>query len=435
MKSRRLSAIMFTDIVDYSKLMGRDESAAMTLLENKKEIISPIIAEFNGKIKKSGGDGYLIEFSSAVDAVRCAKKVQNTISEFNITQNDAEKIVIRIGIHLGDILIKDNDIYGNDVNIASRIEPLAEPGGICISQTVYDQIKNNVEIQTANLGEKELKNISDKVGIFKVLIEAQTTVNKSKNEENGNDDSEASIDNEETSEQEDAKQSFDIPEKVVINEGDEKVDINIDKEGKEVTINVENKDEKISGSKKKEQVKIGLDGIHIKDGDDEVTIGLDGIKVKEKGGDGVEIGLGGIKVTDGKRKNINKKEISNFSKAIIKLISGVAFLVLITGIFTELYDFWPGVIGAFAVAIIANTLKTLLQSNFVKSIITLLSGVAFLVLITGIFTELYTFWYGVIGFFALGIIGSALKSLFGIKHVNVKGNLKFGKTNNSSDKK
>ena len=90
-KSRRLSAIMFTDIVDYSKLMGRDESAAMTLLENKEEIISPIIAEFNGKIKKSGGDGYLIEFSSAVDAVRSAKKVQNTISEFNITQNDDNK--------------------------------------------------------------------------------------------------------------------------------------------------------------------------------------------------------------------------------------------------------------------------------------------------------------------------------------------------------
>ena len=359
MKSRRLSAIMFTDIVDYSRLMGRDESAAMTLLENKEGIISPIITEFNGKIKKSGGDGYLIEFGSAVDAVRCAKKVQNSISEFNITQNVDENIVIRIGIHLGDILIRDNDIFGNDVNIASRIESLAEPGGICISQTVYDQIKNKVEIQTVNLGETELKNIADKVGIYKVLIEAQTTASESKNEENENDNPEASIDNEETSEQEDAKQSFDIPEKVVINEGDEKVDINIDKEGKEITINVENKDKKTSGSTKKEQVKIGLGGIHIKDGDDEVTIGPGGIKVKEKDGDNVEIGLGGIKVTDGKRKNINKKEISNFSKAIIKLISGVAFLVLITGIFTELYDFWYGVIGTIGVVIISASFKSL----------------------------------------------------------------------------
>ena len=213
------------------------------------------------------------------------------------------------------------------------------------------------------------KNIADKVGIYKVLIEAQTTASESKNEENENDDPEASIDNEETSKEEDAEQSFDIPEKVVINDGDEKVDINIDKEGKEITINVENKDKKTSGSTKKEQVKIGLGGIHIKDGEDEVTIGPGGIKVKEKDGDNVEIGLGGIKVTDGKRKNINKKEISNFSKAIIKLISGVAFLVLITGIFTELYDFWYGVIGASAVAILANTLKTLLQSNFVKAII------------------------------------------------------------------
>ena len=307
MKSRRLSAIMFTDIVDYSKLMGRDESAAMTLLENKEGIISPIITEFNGKIKKSGGDGYLIEFGSAVDAVRCAKKVQNTISEFNITKNDDEKIVIRIGIHLGDILIRDNDIFGNDVNIASRIESLAEPGGICISQTVYDQIKNKVEIQTVNLGETELKNIADKVGIYKVLIEAQTTASESKNEENENDDPEASIDNEETSKEEDAEQSFDIPEKVVINDGDEKVDININKEGKEVTINVKKKDKEISGGKKKEQVKIGLGGIHVKDGDDEVTIGPGGIKVKEKDGDNVEIGLGGIKVTNGKKKILIRK--------------------------------------------------------------------------------------------------------------------------------
>ena len=302
MKSRRLSAIMFTDIVDYSRLMGRDESAAMTLLENKEGIISPIITEFNGKIKKSDGDGYLIEFGSAVDAVRCAKKVQKTIFEFNLKQNDNEKIVIRIGIHLGDIIIRDNDIFGNDVNIASRIESLAEPGGICISQTVYDQIKNKVEIQTVNLGEKELKNIADKVGIFKVLIEAQTTASESKNEENKNDNPAASIDNEETSEQEGAKQSFDIPEKVVINDGDEKVDININKEGKEVIINVKKKDKEISGGKKKEQVKIGLGGIHVKDGDDEVTIGPGRIKLKEKDGTDVEIGLGGIKVTDGKGK-------------------------------------------------------------------------------------------------------------------------------------
>ena len=114
-KTRRLSAIMFTDIVAYSKLMGRNESAAITLLENKEEIISPIIAEFNGKTIKSGGDGYLIEFVSAVDAVRCAKKVQKIISEFNSDRIDNDKMIIRIGIHLGDILVSKGDLFGNDL--------------------------------------------------------------------------------------------------------------------------------------------------------------------------------------------------------------------------------------------------------------------------------------------------------------------------------
>jgi len=205
---------------------------------------------------------------------------------------------------------------------------------------------------------------------------------------------------------------------VVINEGDEKVDINIDKEGKEVTINIEKKDEETSGSEKREQVKIGLGGIHVKDGNDEVTIGPGGIKVKEKGGDEVKIGLGGIKVTDGKRKNINNKEISNFSKAIIKLFGGIAFLVFFTGIVTDLYDYRYGVIGSIAVAVSASFLNTILQSNFSKAIIKLLGGIAFLVFITGIITDLYDFWYGVIGCLGVGIFSASLKALFGIKDKN-----------------
>ena len=108
-KSRRLSAIMFTDIVDYSALMNRNESAAITLLDNKEKIVSPIIKEFDGKTLKKSGDGYLIEFSSAVDAVRCGIKVQNTISEFNSNKDESDNIILRIGIHLGDILIRDNN--------------------------------------------------------------------------------------------------------------------------------------------------------------------------------------------------------------------------------------------------------------------------------------------------------------------------------------
>ena len=420
-KSRRLSAIMFTDIVAYSALMNQNESAAITLLDNKEKILSPIVAEFNGKKIKGGGDGYLIEFSSAVDSVRCGIKVQKTISKFNSNKDESEKIIIRIGIHLGDILFIDNDIFGNDVNIASRLESLAEPGGICISQTVYDQIKNKVEIQTIDLGEAELKNIKEKMSIYKVLLEAQEKADDSKYEKSVSGDSEASIDKKTLFEQKDADKSSDmpIPEKVVINEGDEKVDINIDKEGKEVTINIEKKDEKTSGSKKREEIKIGLGGIHVKDGDDEVIIGPGGIKVKEKDGDDVEIGLSGIKINQGKKKSAShKKTISNLGKSIIKLMSGIAFLVLITGLFTELYSFLYGVIGFFAVAISAESLKTLLQSNLEKSIIKLMSGIAFLVFIIGLFTELYGFWYGVIGFFAVAILIASFKALFGIKDKN-----------------
>ena len=288
-KSHRLSAIMFTDIVDYSAIMNRNETAAITLLDNKQKIVSPIIEKYNGKLLKQAGDGYLIEFSSAVDAVQCGIKVQKTISEFNSNKDEYENIILRIGIHLGDILIRDNDIFGDGVNIASRIESLAEPGGICISQTVYDQIKNKVEIQTVDLGEKELKNITDKISIYKVLLEAQDTSKENKEVNNETDDPEASIDKEETSEQKDTDKSFDIPKKVVINEGNEKVDINIDKDGKEVTINIKKKATKTSGNEKKEQVKIGLGGIQVKDGDDEVNIGLGGIKVKEKDGSKVNI--------------------------------------------------------------------------------------------------------------------------------------------------
>ena len=178
-EKRRLSGIMFTDVVGYSVIMDKNESAAMKLLENHKNITKPIIENYNGKILKPQGDGFMIEFSSVVDAVRCGTEIQKGISNYNNDKNEDEKIQLRIGIHMGDLIIKDNDIYGHDVNIASRIEKLSDPGGICISQTVYDQIKNKVEIETLDLGETELKNIKDKVNIYKVLLEAQEKINGS----------------------------------------------------------------------------------------------------------------------------------------------------------------------------------------------------------------------------------------------------------------
>ena len=157
-KNRRLSAIMFTDLVGYSALMNRDESAALNVVKTNKEITTSIVANFNGTIIKGTGDGFYIEFASAVNSVRCGIEIQKEISKHNSkTKNKDEYIILRIGIHLGDIFINDNDIFGEGVNIASRVESLADPGGICITETVYDQIKNKVEIQTFDLGTTELK--------------------------------------------------------------------------------------------------------------------------------------------------------------------------------------------------------------------------------------------------------------------------------------
>ena len=351
-ENRRLSGIMFTDIVGYSAVMGKNESAAMKLLEEHKNISTPIIEKYNGKILKPQGDGYMIDFSSVVDAVRCAIDMQKEFSNHNRNKIKDEKIRLRIGIHMGDLIIKDNDIFGHDVNVASRIEKLSDPGGICISQTVYDQIKNKVEIDTLELGETELKNIEDKVNIYKVLLEAQEKTDAT----DTNQDSKKSED-----ESEDANSN--IKETIK-----KKIKDNI--KGKIPDINIDIKD----GD---DEIKIGSDGIEVieKDGD-HVKIDLSGIKVKEKDGNDIEIGLSGIKIKN-KNEKKNKKEtkkqpkkkISNFGKAITKLIVGSGFIVLITGILTDLYPYQYGIIGFFALAISGGSFKTLLKHGFKRSII------------------------------------------------------------------
>ena len=114
-ENRRLSGIMFTDIVGYSAIMQKSESAAMKLLADHKSIVTPIIKNYNGEILKPQGDGFMIDFSSVVDAVRCAMDIQKEISNYNGDKIEDEKIRLRIGIHMGDLIIKDNDIYGNDI--------------------------------------------------------------------------------------------------------------------------------------------------------------------------------------------------------------------------------------------------------------------------------------------------------------------------------
>ena len=400
-RNRSLAAIMFTDVVGFSAIMHKDESAALELLDNHNKIVQPIVIKYNGTILKPQADGYLMKFSSAVDAVRCGKDIQKEISIYNKEINENENILLRIGIHLGDVVLTENDIFGDGVNIASRLEPLADPGGICISQTVYDQIKNKVEIQTLDLGPADLKNIDSKINIYKVLLEAQKKVE---------DDNEEGAQKEDT---EEPKVSESADESILKEAIKEKIKKSIkDSLGGEIpTINIKEKDEEVT---------IGPGGIKVKEKNgDDVTIDLSGIKVKEKDGSEVNIGLSGINIKDktGKNKKLKKKKISNLSNAIFNLISGVAFLVIIIGLFTKLYNFWPeAVIYSLAITIFGSSLKTLLEHNLKKSIIKLMSGIAFLVIIVGLFTNLYSFWpYGVIGAIAIGILIGSLKSLFGIK--------------------
>ena len=167
-RNRSLAAIMFTDVVGFSTIMHKNESAALELLDNHNKIVQPIVIKYNGTILKPQGDGYLMRFSSAVDAVRCGKDIQKEISIYNKEINENENILLRIGIHLGDVVLTENDIFGDGVNIASRIEPLASPDGICITDAVYQSVKSKLKLDCKRIDEVDLKHIDDKYTIYKL---------------------------------------------------------------------------------------------------------------------------------------------------------------------------------------------------------------------------------------------------------------------------
>ena len=169
---RKLSAIMFTDMAGYSRKMGLNEQATLQLLAEQERILLPLVRAFSGAVVKTAGDGVMASFDSAVNAVRCAIEIQRKLAFYNHDKADARKLLVRIGIHLGDVVVKGNDLFGDGVNIASRIEPFAAPGGICISQDVLHQIKNKVEIESISLGPRELKNIVDKVELYALVLDA-----------------------------------------------------------------------------------------------------------------------------------------------------------------------------------------------------------------------------------------------------------------------
>ena len=162
--NRKLAAIIFTDIVNYTKTMERDEQFALDLLHKQREIMLPIIEQHNGKLLKEIGDGTLMMFDIAIEAVWCAVDIQKAVQP-------VEGLSLRIGVHIGDVVLEVNDVFGSGVNVASRIESLAPNGGICISEDVWRQIRNHGDFIVVSLGKKKLKGINYPIEIFNVIID------------------------------------------------------------------------------------------------------------------------------------------------------------------------------------------------------------------------------------------------------------------------
>jgi adenylate cyclase len=169
---RRLSAIFAGDVAGYSRLMGADEEGTLARLNaHRREFLEPNIAEHRGRIVKRTGDGILIEFASAVDAVRCAIQQQRGMAQRNVGVAPDKRIELRVGIHVGDIIIEEGDIFGDGVNIAARLESIAEPGGICISDDAYRQVRSKLDVTFEDGGNQQLKNIDHPVRVYRIQLD------------------------------------------------------------------------------------------------------------------------------------------------------------------------------------------------------------------------------------------------------------------------
>jgi class 3 adenylate cyclase/pimeloyl-ACP methyl ester carboxylesterase len=167
-EARKLAAIMAVDVVGYSRLMGEDEAGTAKAVREHRKAAAPIVAGLGGRVVKTMGDGVLLEFPSVVAAVECAVTIQNMMVERNVDTPEARRIVYRIGVHLGDVLIDGDDILGEGVNIAARLESICEPGGVSISRAVYDQISGKLALGFRTLGLQKLKNIGKAVEVFAI---------------------------------------------------------------------------------------------------------------------------------------------------------------------------------------------------------------------------------------------------------------------------
>src|SRR5437667_6869159 len=161
---------MFTDMVGYMLLGQRDESLSLALVNEHQKLLRPIFARHSGREVKTMGDAFLVEFPNALEAVRCAYDVQRASREFNISFKNEKRIHLRVGIHLGDVVESEGDILGDAVNMASRIEPLAEDGGVTITQQVYDQVRGKFELHFESLGSKSLKNVDLPVEVYRMIM-------------------------------------------------------------------------------------------------------------------------------------------------------------------------------------------------------------------------------------------------------------------------
>src|SRR5947207_13803075 len=166
---RRLTAILTADVAGYSRLMGADEEGTHERLrDHLRDLIEPKIAEHRGRIVKNTGDGFLAEFPSVVDAVRCAVEMQRGMADRNTGTPPEERIEFRVGINLGDVIAEEHDIFGDGVNIAARLEALAEPGGVLVSNTVHDHVRDRLPFAFEDLGEQQVKNIARPVRVYRV---------------------------------------------------------------------------------------------------------------------------------------------------------------------------------------------------------------------------------------------------------------------------
>src|SRR5262249_25964487 len=166
---RKLAAILCADVYGYSRLMGEDEEATLTTLTSHRRKIDKLIEEHHGRFVNSAGDSVLAEFASVVEAVNCATEIQSEIAAANANLPAERRMEFRIGVNLGDVMVEGEQIYGDGVNVAARLESLAAPGGICISESVYAQIKNKLALGYEDIGAQKVKNIAEPVRVWRIL--------------------------------------------------------------------------------------------------------------------------------------------------------------------------------------------------------------------------------------------------------------------------